>query len=386
MNFGLHPFRMPRTVLTGVGSAERVGEEAKRLGGTRALVITDQGVLKSGWVDKTMERLNQAGLKTTLFSEVMAEPDMGFLNGAADRVREGAPDLVVGIGGGSSLDTAKMVACLLTSGGRVQDYFGIELLPKRGLPMVMLPTTAGTGSEVTPNAIFTDTAARLKKGVVSPFLLPDAAIVDPLLTVSCPPAVTAATGMDALTHAIESYTSLRATPLTDLWAVEAIRLIGRSVRSAVFRGSDLAARTDMALGSMMAGVSLANAGVGAVHALAYPVGGKFGVPHGVSNSQLMPYVMEYNVLGNIQKFAEVARLMGEPVEGSSPSEAARLVVAATRRLGEDIGIPMRMSHFKVTADAIPEMAQQAHGNRRLMDNNPRALTLEEVRAIYETAL
>jgi len=386
MNFGLHPFRMPRTVLTGVGSAERVGEEAKRLGGTRALVITDQGVLKSGWVDKTMERLNQAGLKTTLFSEVMAEPDMGFLNGAADRVREGAPDLVVGIGGGSSLDTAKMVACLLTSGGRVQDYFGIELLPKRGLPMVMLPTTAGTGSEVTPNAIFTDTAARLKKGVVSPFLLPDAAIVDPLLTVSCPPAVTAATGMDALTHAIESYTSLRATPLTDLWAVEAIRLIGRSVRSAVFRGSDLAARTDMALGSMMAGVSLANAGVGAVHALAYPVGGKFGVPHGVSNSQLMPYVMEYNVLGNIQKFAEVARFMGEPVEGSSPSEAARLVVAATRRLGEDIGIPMRMSHFKVTADAIPEMAQQAHGNRRLMDNNPRALTLEEVRAIYETAL
>jgi len=333
-----------------------------------------------------VERLNQAGLKTTLFSEVMAEPDMGFLNGAADRVREGAPDLVVGIGGGSSLDTAKMVACLLTSGGRVQDYFGIELLPKRGLPMVMLPTTAGTGSEVTPNAIFTDTAARLKKGVVSPFLLPDAAIVDPLLTVSCPPAVTAATGMDALTHAIESYTSLRATPLTDLWAVEAIRLIGRSVRSAVFRGSDLAARTDMALGSMMAGVSLANAGVGAVHALAYPVGGKFGVPHGVSNSQLMPYVMEYNVLGNIQKFAEVARFMGEPVEGSSPSEAARLVVAATRRLGEDIGIPMRMSHFKVTADAIPEMAQQAHGNRRLMDNNPRALTLEEVRAIYETAL
>ena len=386
MNFGLHPFRMPRTVLTGVGSAERVGEEAKRLGGTRALVITDQGVLKSGWVDKAVERLNQAGLKTTLFSEVMAEPDMGFLNGAADRVREGAPDLVVGIGGGSSLDTAKMVACLLTSGGRVQDYFGIELLPKRGLPMVMLPTTAGTGSEVTPNAIFTDTAARLKKGVVSPFLLPDAAIVDPQLTVSCPPAVTAATGMDALTHAIESYTSLRATPLTDLWAVEAIRLIGRSVRSAVFRGSDLAARTDMALGSMMAGVSLANAGVGAVHALAYPVGGKFGVPHGVSNSQLMPYVMEYNVLGNIQKFAEVARLMGEPVEGLSPSEAARVVVAATRRLGEDIGIPMRMSHFKVTADAIPEMAQQAHGNRRLMDNNPRALTLEEVRAIYETAL
>ncbi len=386
MNFGLFPFRMPRTVLAGVGAAERVGDEAKRLGGARALVITDQGVLKSGWVDKTMERLQQAALKTTLFSDVMAEPNMDFLNDAVARVREGGPDVVVGIGGGSSLDSGKMIASLLANGGKVQDYFGIELIPKPSLPMVMLPTTAGTGSEVTPNAIFTDTVAKLKKGVVSPFLLPDEAIVDPQLTVSCPAPITAATGMDALTHAIESYTSAKATPLTDIYATEAIRLISRSLRTAVFRGSDLAARTEMALGSMMAGVSLANAGVGAVHALAYPVGGKFGVPHGVSNSQLMPYVMEYNVLGNIQKFAEVARLMGEPVEGLAVSEAARVVVAATRRLGEDIGIPMRMSHFKVTADAIPEMSQQAFNNRRLMDNNPRALTLEEVRAIYEAAL
>lgn len=386
MNFGLYPFRTPRTVLTGLGAADRVGEEAARLGGTRALVVTDQGVLKSGWVDKTMERLQQAGLKTRLFSEVMAEPNMDFLNDTVERVRPDGSDVVVGIGGGSSLDTGKMVAAILANGGKVQDYFGIDLIPKRALPMVMLPTTAGTGSEVTPNAIFTDTVARLKKGVVSPFLLPDVAIVDPQLTLSCPPAVTAATGMDALTHAVESYTSVKATPLTDIWAVEAIRLISRSLRTAAFRGSDLGARTDVALGSMMAGVSLANAGVGAVHALAYPVGGKFGVPHGVSNSQLMPYVMEYNVLGNIQKFAEVARLMGEPVAGLSACDAARVVVAATRRLGEDIGIPMRMSHFKVTADAIPEMAQQAFNNRRLMDNNPRALTLEEVRAIYEKAL
>ncbi len=386
MNFGLYPFRMPRTVLAGVGAAGRVGEEAARLGGTRALVITDQGVLKSGWVDKTMERLQQAGLKTRLFSEVMAEPHMDFLNDTVERVRSDGSDLVVGIGGGSSLDTAKMLACLLTNGGVVQDYFGIDQLPKRGLPMICLPTTAGTGSEVTPNAIFTDTLAKLKKGVVSPFLTPDVALVDPQLTLSCPPPVTAATGMDALTHAIESYTSVKATPLTDVYAVEAIRLIGRSLRTAVFRGSDLAARTEMALGSMMAGVSLANAGVGAVHALAYPVGGKFGVPHGASNSQLMPYVMEYNVLGNIQKFAEVARLLGEPVGGLSIREAAQVVVTATRRLGEDIGIPMRLSHFNVTADAIPEMSQQAFNNRRLMDNNPRALTLDEVRAIYEKAL
>ncbi len=386
MNVGLYPFRMPRTVLAGVGAAERVGEEAARLGGTRALVITDQGVLKSGWVDKTMERLQQAGLTTRLFAEVMAEPNMDFLNDTAERVRPDGSDLVVGIGGGSSLDTGKMVAAILANGGKVQDYFGIDQIPVRGLPMVMLPTTAGTGSEVTPNAIFTDTVARLKKGVVSPFLLPDVAIADPHLTLSCPPSVTAATGMDALTHAIESYTSVKATPLTDVYAVEAIRLIGRSLRTAVFRGSDLRARTEMALGSMMAGVSLANAGVGAVHALAYPVGGKFGVPHGVSNSQLMPYVMEYNVLGNIRKFAEVARLMGEPVGGLSTREAAQVVVTATRRLGEDIGIPMRLSHFKVTADAIPEMSQQAFNNRRLMDNNPRALSLDEVRAIYEKAL
>lgn len=386
MNFGVYPFRMPRTVLTGVGAADRVGDEAARLGGTRALVITDQGVLKSGWVDKTMERLQQAGLKTRLFSEVMAEPTMDFLNASVERVRPDGSDVVVGIGGGSSLDTAKMVAAILVNGGKVQDYFGIDQISKRALPMICLPTTAGTGSEVTPNAIFTDTAATLKKGVVSPFLLPDVAIVDPQLTLSCPPGVTAATGMDALTHAIESYTSAKATPITDIYAVEAIRLISRSLRTAVFRGPDLAARTEMALGSMMAGVSLANAGVGAVHALAYPVGGKFGVPHGVSNSQLLPYVMEYNVQGNIQKFAEVARLMGEPAAGLSTHEAARVVVAATRRLGEDIGIPMRMSHFKVTADAIPEMSQQAFNNRRLMDNNPRALTLEEVRAIYEKAL
>jgi alcohol dehydrogenase class IV len=386
MSFGLHPFRMPPTVLAGPGAAGQVGEEAARLGGRRALLVADPGVVAGGSAARIEGLLRAAGLEVRVFSGVRPEPAVELMDAAAAAARREGAELVVGLGGGSALDCAKMIAALLANPGSVADYFGIGKIPRRGPPLVLLPTTAGTGSEFTPIAIFTDAAAGLKKGVVSPHLIPDAAIVDPELTVSCPPAVTAATGMDALTHAIEAYTAVKATPLTDIYAAEAVRLAGGALRRAVAEGTDLAARTDMALASMMAGVALANAGVGAVHALAYPVGGRFGAPHGAANALLLPHVMERNLSGNFPKFARIARLLGEPVENLSDEAAARAGAAAVRRLARDVNIPERLSHFQVPAEAVPEMARQAFENRRLMDNNPRALSLDEIAAIYREAL
>jgi alcohol dehydrogenase class IV len=386
MSFPVLPFRMPPTVLAGAGAAEQIGEEAKRLGGRRALLVADPGVVAGGSAAKIEKLLAAAGLEVRVFSEVKPEPAVSFMDSTVAAVRREGAELVVGLGGGSALDCSKMIAALLANPGSVADYFGIGKIPRRGPPLVLLPTTAGTGSEFTPIAIFTDTAAGLKKGVVSPHLIADVAIVDPELTVSCPPAVTAATGMDALTHAIEAYTAVKATPLTDIHAAEAVFRAARSLRRAVADGADLPARTDMSLASMMAGVALANAGVGAVHALAYPLGGRFGAPHGAANALLLPAVMERNLSGNFPKFAEVARLLGEPVAGLSAEAAARAGAAAVARLARDVGIPERMSQFKVTAGDIPEMARQAFENRRLMDNNPRPLSLDEIAAIYREVL
>jgi alcohol dehydrogenase class IV len=274
---------------------------------------------------------------------------------------------------------------MLTNPGRFIDYYGTDKLPNPALPIVAIPTTSGTGSEATPNAIFTDHVEKLKKGIVSPFLMPAVAIVDPTLTLTTPPKVTAATGMDALTHAVESFISRKATPQSEMYSLDAIRRIAASLRTTVFDGANLAARTEMSLGSYFAGVAIANAGTAAVHALAYPLGGQFGVPHGVSNALLMPYVLDVTQLGNQAKFAVVAQAMGEVVEGLSVREAAQTAVDAIRQLSLDVGIPRRMREVGVPREAIKGMAAAAVQITRLLDNNPRRLSQEDIQAIYEQA-
>lgn len=380
------PFRSPGVVYAGVGALENLGPEVQRLAAERVMVVTDKGLVAAGVVDTVLARLREAGVGTVVFDQVEAEPSTENCERAAAAVAEAGTRAIVAVGGGSALDVAKGCSILAAHGGRTADYFGTDRVPGPVLPWIGLPTTAGTGSEVTPNAIFTDNAQRLKIGIVSPHLFPSVAIVDPVLTLSVPPAVTAATGMDALTHAIESFTSPKATPQTGMYALEAVRLISRSLRKAVWAGRDMQARTDMAHGSLFAGVSLANAGVGAVHALAYPLGGQFGVPHGVANSLLLPYVLEFNMLGDIEKFARVAEAMGENVAGLSVRAAAAKAVDAVRVLSVDVGIPQRLQDVGIPADALDGLAEAAMKVTRLLDNNPRRVTLKDARALYQAAL
>ncbi|MED3881586.1 iron-containing alcohol dehydrogenase [Priestia megaterium] len=378
-------FRTAETLVTGSGSISKIGEEAKKLNATKVIIITDKVIRQTGLLSKVINPLEEAGLATDIIDDVVPEPPFENLEQMITQIEGKGYDLLVGVGGGSALDIAKVLSIMLTNHEDVRNLVGIEKVKNAGVPTILVPTTSGTGSEVTYNAIFTDIRDKVKKGIVSPYLLPKVAIVDPELTLTVPPSVTAATGMDALVHAVESYTAIRAGELTDGIALQAIKLISRSLRKAVYNGKDLKAREDMAMGSLLAGISLGNAGVGAVHALAYPLGGKFKVPHGVANSLLLPFVMKYNAVADLEKFAEVAKAMGENVDGLSLREAADCAVQALAQLSKDVGIPSSLKEVGVTASDISDLAEEASKIDRLLNNNPRWLTVKEIKKIYEEA-
>jgi alcohol dehydrogenase class IV len=380
-------FRIPAQITFGGGAAETVGTEAKRLGATHAFVVSDPNLQKLGVTERIVASLSAQGVRSTVYAEIEFEPSVQSIAPAsAAAAKASGCDLVIGLGGGSTLDTAKAVAVLTRNAGRAEDYLGIGLVKQRGVPSILMPTTGGTGAEITPNALFYVPAAREKKAIVSPHIIPDVAIVDPLLTVTVSPAVTAATGVDALSHAVESYTSLNATLLTDLYALEAIRLIGTHLRTAVANGSDLAAREGMARASMYAGIGIGNAGTNIVHALAYPLQGQHRVTHGVANSLLLPYGMEFNALSNLAKFATVAEALGEPIAGMSPRSAAARSTEACRLLSQDIGIPQTMREVGIKAQDIEDLVDGAMKMTRLLVNNPRQVRPEDARAIFERAL
>ncbi|MDK2888214.1 alcohol dehydrogenase [Desulfofundulus australicus DSM 11792] len=380
------PFRLPEVIYLGKGAIENLSNEVKKFNATRVLLITDAGVQKAGLDKQVIEIIERGGAQVEVYAEVEAEPSTDTVDRVGQLVRENSYQLLVGLGGGSPMDVTKGASVLATNGGSIKDYAGIELIPQRGIPTILIPTTSGTGSEVTQNAIFAFKEEQVKKGVVSQYLLPRVAIVDPKLTLSCPPHITAATGVDALVHAVESFTALKATPHTDIYALEAIRLISANLRTAVANGSDLEAREKMAMGSFFAGVSLANAGVGAVHALAYPLGGKFHVSHGVSNALLFAPVIEFNCVSNLAKFARVAEAMGEPVAGKSLREAAMLVVKAIKELVADVGIPQSLRDVGVSESDIEFLTLSAEKQTRLLSNNPRVITREDIKNIYLKAL
>jgi alcohol dehydrogenase len=378
-------FRTAQTLITGRNSISKIGEEAKKLGSKKAIIITDKVIRQTGLLSKVIFSLEEINLAVDIMDEVMPEPPFENLEQMMIQLEGKEYDLLIGVGGGSVLDATKVLSIMLTNQENVRDLVGIEKVQNAGISTILVPTTSGTGSEVTYNAIFTDVRDKVKKGIVSPYLLPKVAIVDPALTLTVPPSVTAATGMDALVHAVESYTAIRAGELTDGISLQAIKLISRSLRKAVYNGKDVKAREDMAMGSLLAGISLGNAGVGAVHALAYPLGGKFKVPHGVANSLLLPFVMKYNVVADLEKFAEVAKALGENIEGLSLREPANCTVYALTQLAQDIGIPSSLKDVGVTAEDIPNLAEEASKIDRLLNNNPRWLTVKEIEKIYEEA-
>jgi alcohol dehydrogenase class IV len=378
--------RSPHLILAGIGASERLGQEVQGIGAQRVLVVTDKGVIDSGIGKKVKDPLEREGIGVEIFDQVISDPDIANAETCIEMARRSRFDLIVGVGGGSSMDIASITSVMLTNPGPIYDYFGLNLVKNPGIPAILIPTTAGTGAEVTPNAILTDTKEKLKKAIVSPYILPRVAIIDPLLHLSMPPSITSSSGIDALTHAIESYTSNNATILTDLFAREGMIMIGRSLRTAVANGNNLEARYDMAIGSLYAGISLANAGVTAVHALAYPLGGQFNIAHGIANGLLLPYVMEFNVLGNISKFAQIAQFLGEKVDHLPLLDRAYQAVRTVKAIYRDLKIPQSLTELKIPKEAIPAMAKAAINITRLMGNNPRTMTAEDVEKIYEKAL
>lgn len=378
--------RLPSQVIFGDGSAGGVAGHALRLGAKHTFLVSDRGVKNAGLVDQIFERLGTADLATVSFVDVEAEPSLDIVAPCMEIAREAHCDLVIGLGGGSVLDVAKTVAMLLTNRGAVEDYLGADLVEEESVPTILMPTTSGTGSEITPNALFYVPVKRAKEAIVSPFIVATIAIVDPELTWTVPSTVTAATGIDALCHAIESYTGQNSTPLSELYATEAIRLISENLRQAVFNGSDREARAGMALGSLYAGIAIANSGTNAVHALAYPLQGLQRIPHGIANSLLLPYVMEFNLIGNLQKFARVAEMMGQPTVHLSLRDAAEESARACRQLSEDIGIPQHMRDVGISNHQVNELAAGAMKVTRLLKNNPRPIGIEDVVGIFERAL
>jgi len=378
-------FTGARRIVFGTGSFAKLAEHIQALKGRLPLVVLDKNLAAAGFQEKVEEVLGQSGLKISFFDKADPEPKLDLADEGARIALKGKCDLVVGVGGGSAMDLAKAVAAVAGNQGHAVDYLGLNKVPGPGLPMIMIPTTAGTGSEVTFTAVFVRPDLKKKEGMNSPYLYPDIALLDPELTLTLPPEPTATTGLDALCHAVESYTSINASPMSEMLSLEAIRLIAENLRTCVHNGRDLESREQMLLGSLYAGLGLANAGVTAVHSLSYPLGGQYGVPHGLANTILLPHVMSFNLSGNPEKFAVIAEVMGEVTENLPSREAAWLSVEAVKTLIEDCGIYTTLEVLDIPRDSFPALAKVALTVARPLENNPRKLTLDDAVEIYEEA-
>ncbi len=375
----------PNKHLLGKGTARQLAGEIKTLGGSRVLVVTDPGVVKAGLVPAVIEPLKAEGITTGVYDGVQPEPTSGLVTEAARMARNGGYDLIVGLGGGSSLDVAKGVAMMAVNTGSILDYVGINMFPKRGLPKILIPTTAGTGSEASWVCVVTDEKKNEKKSLYGFMLLPDTAILDPVLTASMPPSVTADTGLDALTHAIESYVSVNRTPYTAIMAAEAIRLIAQNLPVAYAKGGDIRARYNMLLAANLAGMAFTSGGLGATHGLAYPLGTQYHMSHGRSNAVMLPHVMRFNLTGNRDGYADVARMMGENTDGLSPYEAAEKAVEAVMKLLAAVRLSCRLSDYGVRKNRLPALTKEALQQSRFFVPNPKDITREDIETIYASA-
>ncbi len=376
---------LPPTVITGPGAADTVGTQAKRLGATCALIVTDPGIAKIGYADKVAQHLHAAGVGTTCFADVTPEPTLQNVTDGLKQYRDESCDVIVSIGGGSAIDCGKGIAMKLTNDGDFADYMGVDKIPNPSAPLIAIPTTGGTGSEVSKVTVITDTERNVKMMLSSPCLLARVAIVDALLSLTTPPHLTAAVGVDALTHAIEAYISKRAQPITDALSLKAVAMLSGSLRQAWADGSNVPARTDMMLGASIAGMAFSNSSVALVHGMSRPLGAYFHIHHGLSNAVLLLDVMEFSVVGAPARFADIARAMGEPLEGLSPMRQADAAISAVERLVTDIQMP-RLGDIGIPKDnfdvVVEQMAQDALASGSPA-TNPRQATAEEIVALYQ---
>ena len=377
-------FNTTPSLRMGAGIARQLGDIVKPICGDNILFVTDPGMVATGLVAPVVDTMRAAGITVRVFDQVQADPPEAVILQAADMARDVSG--VVGFGGGSSLDVAKLVALLTASGQPLTEAYGIGNAKGPRLPLVLVPTTSGTGSEVTPISIVT-TGTSEKMGVVSPLILPDMAVLDPELTLGLPAHVTAATGIDAMVHAIEAYASANPNnnPVSRALAVEALRLMGRVLQRAVDTPTDIEARSDMMLGSMLAGQAFANSPVAAVHALAYPIGGHYKVPHGLSNALVLPHVLRFNAEVAPLAYAELLPHVFPQVSATGVGDAAVKFVEGMAALSRTSGLPQNLQDVGIEKEALPMLARDAMNQSRLLVNNPRPVDEAEALAIYEAA-
>jgi alcohol dehydrogenase class IV len=379
-------FNTPKSIQFGVGALSRLGELVRGQIGSRVMLVTDPGMIATGIVDRALSSLADAGVSVEVFKDVEADPPEAIVLAAAAQARDAGVQGVVGLGGGSSLDVAKLVALLAPGTEELKDAYGVGNAKGPRLPLILVPTTAGTGSEVTPISIVT-TGTNEKMGVVSPVILPDIALLDPELTYGLPPHITAATGIDAMVHAIEAYASASPNnnPLSRMLATQALTLMGRSILKAVHEGTDTDARSDMLLGSMLAGQAFANSPVAAVHALAYPLGGHFHIPHGLSNALVLPHVLRFNVVVAPGPYAELAPFAFPELAKFEGQERAAAFCDRLAELSADCGLQPNLKAMDIPEDMLPKLASDAMNQTRLLVNNPRPVTEADALAIYRAA-
>lgn len=394
-------FHSAGRIVFGPGAIDKLGEIAVGLGLKRVLVITDPILVQQGLWERTRLPLAAAGVELELFDAGEPEPRLEVAEAAIAAGRAFGPDCIVGLGGGSNLDLAKIAAIVLKHGGKPQDYFGEDLVPGPILPLICVPTTAGTGSEVSSAAVVTDTGRKTKVSTLSNHLRPAVALVDPRLTLSCPPKVTADSGIDALSHAIEAYTAIDnaeyplppeersvyqgTNPLGDLVAEQAVTLVGKFLRRAVRDGGDVEARDGMALAATLAGLAFSNVGVALVHALEYPVGALVHCSHGAGNGLLLPHVMRFNLPYRTARMARLATLLGIDIAGLPLADAAEKAIGAVDRLRADIGIAGRLRDIGVPQDQLADLAERAFVVKRLRRVNPRPSTVADLTSILTAA-
>ncbi len=381
----MYGYFIPTVNLMGAGAVEAVGKQAKIIGGTRALVVVDKVVLKIGIADRVIKLLNDAGIKTVLYDGVIPNPTVKNVHDGVDLYRKEECDIIIAVGGGSPIDCAKGIGLVSTNGGSIKDFEGLDRSEKNMPPFIAVNTTAGTASEMTRFTIITDTDRHVKMAIVDWHVTPTVSINDPELMASMPPSLTAATGMDALTHAIEAYVSTIATPVTDSAAIKAIQLISQYLRPAVANGKNMVARDKMAYAEFMAGMAFNNASLGNVHAMAHQLGGFYDLPHGVCNAILLPHVESFNMIACPERLADIALAMGENIEVLSVIEAADLAIESIKRLSKDVGIPSGLKELGVKEEDFPTLADNALKDACGL-TNPRIATKDDIIQVYKNAM
>lgn len=381
-------FRAPPTIQFGEGAVQAIGSEALRLRKKKALVVTDSTLKKAGVINPVMDALQQVGLNTEVYDGVNTEPTLEHVEEGVALLQSSGCDFLIGCGGGSPIDAAKAIAIQANNKCQIAECMGLDKIPGPGLPVIAVPTTAGTGSEATMVTIITDTHKDVKMLIMSPYLMPAVAIVDPLLTLKCPRNITSATGLDALTHAIEAYVSVKAQPMSDILSLSAVRLINKFLPRAWANPDDIEARRETHLGSLQAGMAFTNSSVALVHGMSRPIGANFHVAHGVSNAALLGVVTEFSLIGAPQKYARIAEAMDLPVVGLTVLQAAKLCADRIKELIEQLNIPS-LSSLGITREKLDSIAYKmtedaiASGSP---GNNPRKATKEEIVNLYYQAL